>query len=153
MEALEKVRPRSVRAARWIAWIAIALLIATAALVSLGSSSDTIQCPAFPSCLANPGSLVGFVHTSSAGVLVLLVLALMVLSLMAPARAYRITLPSIGAFIALIITATFGSLFATGTVPTSLAPLQYLWLGITLTLLVVVAARLRHLPSEPVRGV
>ena len=142
--------PRSVRTARWIAWISIALLIATAALVTLGSSSDTIQCPAFPSCLANPGSLVGLVHTSSAGVLVL---ALMVLSLMASARAYRITLPSIGAFIALIITATFGSLFATGTVPTSLAPLQYLWLGITLTLLVVVAARLRHLPSEPVRGV
>ncbi|MCL4308089.1 MAG: hypothetical protein M1126_01820 [Candidatus Thermoplasmatota archaeon] len=65
----------------------------------------------------------------------------------------EIVLPSIGAFIALIVTATFGSLFATGTVPTSLAPLQYLWLGITLVLLGVVAARLRHLPSEPARGV
>ncbi len=147
MEATKEVLPRTVRAARWIAGISIALLIATTALVTVGGSSDSIRCPAFPSCLANPGSLVGLVHTSAAGILVLLVLVLVALCSTASARAARAILPSIGALAALLVTAAFGSLFATGAVPTSLAPLQYLWLGATLALLIVVLLRLAHLSA------
>lgn len=131
------------RAARWITGIAIALLITTVALVTLGSSSDSISCPSFPGCLASPGSLVGLIHISAAGVLALLLIALVALSGGAASRPYRSLWPAVGALLALLVAATFGSLFATGAVPNSFAPLQYLWLGITLVLLVGVAGRLR----------
>jgi hypothetical protein len=139
------------RRATWVlrlSLVEIGVTMATAALVTLGGPSDAVSCSSFPSCLADQSALIATVHQGAAGVLLLLALVITLLAI--PLRHDRppAFLPALYALVALVITATFGMLFASGVLPTADAPIQFVFLAIVVALFgwtAVNASRAVHL--------
>ena len=135
--------------------VEIGLTIVSASLVTLGGGSDAIRCPSFPSCLADQSTWIANLHAISAAVLLILAVAISVLSLgrYGSGRSFR-SPPFLGLYV-LFLTAGFGALFATGGLPLSLAPVQYLLLSMVVLLFgwtAVDAWRGRRAAAEAQRG-
>lgn len=132
---------RGATAVEAIAIGTIALVVLAVILVVTLGSSESIQCPQFPGCLANPGTLIGAVHTYLAGVILLLLLILSLLAFALRRTLPGLVVPSVLAFLALVLAAVLGALFAVGAVPTSWAPIQFVWFALVVVFLLLVTTR------------
>ncbi|MGI0139548.1 MAG: hypothetical protein ACREBT_00090 [Thermoplasmata archaeon] len=141
---------RSARVTEGLALVSIALIFAAVTLIVTYGNAESISCAQFPACLADPGTIVGTVHTYAAGVLVLLVIGLTLITYVAR-RAMPGAFPATAlALLVLLVAASFGALFATGVIPVAWAPIQFLWFAIVLALLgyvTIVADRRRRRPA------
>lgn len=128
--------------ARWVFWLAVveaAITVATAILVTVGGPSNAVSCPSFPSCLGSQATLVAFVHQAAAGLLLLLAVAIAVLAFPLRSARPRVFSPALVGLVALVVTATFGMLFASGVLSTYFAPIQYVFLTAVVVLYVLTA--------------
>lgn len=144
-----------VRRAGWVLHLSIVEIVVTlgtAALVTIGGSSDAVSCPAFPSCLADQSTLVASVHQAAAGLLLLLALAIVVLAV--PIRRGRpsVFLPALLGLVALLVTAIFGMLFASGAIPLAYAPIQFALLAVVVGLFLEVAYSARRRVQDAAPG-
>lgn len=115
--------------------VAIAIGLVAAALIVLGTTSETVTCPAFPACLTSPATWVGAIHEIAAGLLLLLTLAMIAFAVglrRAPGRALA---ASIGAFVVLVGMASIGAALAAGAIPLALSPIQFAFLAALLGLI------------------
>ncbi|MGI0052883.1 MAG: hypothetical protein ACREC5_04440, partial [Thermoplasmata archaeon] len=108
--------PRLLAAFRLVELVALLLAVATGAIVLAGGSAGEVQCGEFPQCLGSPSSVIAFVHTASAAVLLLLVSAALALSIPLRHRDRRLPILAGAAFLTLFSMATLGAAFATGAI-------------------------------------
>lgn len=118
------------RAGVGVAGAALAVGVATGAVVTVAGGSSTVRCATYPACLVGQSTLVADVHTAGAGLLLVLAALLVALAFVARPADRPLRGLSLAALAGLAGMAAFGSLLATGQVPGALAPLQYLWLGL-----------------------
>ncbi|MHB8351545.1 MAG: hypothetical protein ACYDFT_02470 [Thermoplasmata archaeon] len=127
--------PRLLAALEAIQVASIVLAVAVGAFVLAGGSSAEFQCATFPRCLLAPSNPLALAHTGSAGVLLLLCGAAVLLA----ARVRRTDPALLGwttiGFLVLVAMAALGAAFATGEVPTDLAGIQIVLLGLLVALL------------------
>jgi hypothetical protein len=122
------------RALPLLAFLTFVVGLVTGVTLTVAGPSAAPSCSSYATCLTSPSNLASEFHLYSAGLLLSISLLVLVLSILA-----RPTTPSIPkvaafAFFALLGMAAMGGLLATGVVPRSEAPLQYLLLGIFLAL-------------------
>lgn len=136
---------RRARALYLAALLGIAVGLAAATLIVLGTTSETATCSAFPACLASPSTWVGAIHEIAAGLLLLLTLAMIGFAAGLRHEPGHALGASVGGFLVLVGMASIGAGLAAGAIPLGLSGLQFLVLAALLLLLAWAARDARRI--------
>lgn len=121
----------------------IVLAVVAGTFVAGAGSTAQFRCTAFPRCLWAPSDPLALVHTGSAGALLLLVGAGLLLAVGVRRSEPALVPWTSAAFVLLLAMAALGGAFATGAIPSGLATIQILLLGILVATLAVGMLRTR----------
>lgn len=128
-----------------VALVAIAVGLAAAALIVLGTTSETVTCASFPACLSSPSTWIGATHEVAAGLLLVLTVAMIALAAGLRYESGHALSTSIGAFVTLIVMASLGAGLAAGAIPLGLAGIQFAVLAVLLILIAWAARDARRI--------
>jgi heme A synthase len=129
--------------------VAIAVGLVAATLIVLGTTSETATCPAFPACLASPATWVGAVHEIAAGLLLVLIVAMIALAAGLRREHGHPLGASIGALALLVGMASVGAGLASGAIPLGLASIQFGFLAALIALIAWAARDARRISGAP----
>lgn len=132
-----KGKPRAFRLFRGMILACIALASAAGLFGSLSAweGSGRVECPSYPSCLVNQSHLVAGLHLGLG-----LALGLAVLGVLAGTVFYRRWAPelmgsALAATVLVLVMGTVGATVATGGLSRTLAPVQFVFLAVLVTVL------------------